>query len=150
MKVSKKKILSIITYYSLFSIALIMAGLTILYVVNRAIPTWAKVIYVIWACGVIGVLVYDIVCTSMRRMKFVSGLIVYSLSMASVIVTAILYLTQNAGLKLGLTSAFMPMFIGVASLVISTSIYMIATYIVGESVAEHSSALKSINKTAQQ
>lgn len=123
-----------------------MAGLTILYAVTRDIPTWAKVIYVIWACAVIGVLIYDIVCTSLRRMKFISGLIVYSLSIASVVVTAILYLVQNAGLRVGLTSAFMPMYIGIASLVLSTSIYMIATYIVGESVSEHSSALKSMTK----
>lgn len=150
MKVNRKKILSIITYYSLFGLALIMAGLTSLYVVNRAVPTWAKVIYVIWACGVIGVLVYDIICSSMRRMKFISGLIVYSLSIASVIVTAILYLTQSTGLKLGLDNIFFPAFIGIASLVLSTSIYMIATYIVGEAVAEHSSALKSMNKTTQQ
>lgn len=149
MKISGKKILSVITYYTLVSIALIMAGLTILYVLNREIPVWAKVIYVIWSCGVVGTIIYDIICTSLRQMKFISGLIVYSLSIASVIVTTILYLTQNTGLKLGLTTLFAPTFIGIASMVLSTTIYMIACFIVGEAIAEHSSALKSINKSNQ-
>lgn len=149
MKISNKKILSIITYYTLFGIGLIMACLSIIYILNRTIPTWAKVIYVVWTCGVVGVLIYDVVCTSLSRMKFISGLIVYSLSVASVIVTSILYLTQSTGLKLGLTEMFVPTFIGIASLILSTTIYMIATYIVGESVAEHSSALKNINKPNQ-
>jgi hypothetical protein len=38
----------------------------------------------------------------------------------------------------------MPIYTGVAAIILSTSIYLIATFIVGEAVAEHKSALKSI------
>jgi hypothetical protein len=38
----------------------------------------------------------------------------------------------------------MPIFTGVAAIILSTTIYMIATFIVGEAVVEHKSALKSI------
>ena len=60
-----------------------------------------------------------------------------------IVVTAILYLT-NAGFTAGLTSVFMPVFTGIAAIILSTTIYMIATFIVGEAVVEHKSALKSI------
>ena len=143
MSIKGKKVLSIIAYYTLFSIAVLMASFAILYVINRAMPMWAKVLYTLWACTVIGTLVFDIICTTTRRMKFISGIIVYVLSIASVIVTAILYLT-NAGLTAGLTTVFMPVFTGVAAIILSTTIYMIATFIVGEAVVEHKSALKSI------
>ena len=78
-------------------------------------------------------------------MKFISGMLVYILSVASVVVTAILYLASST-LTAGLTSVFMPIFAGIAAVVLSTSVYMIATYIVGESVVEHKSALKSIKE----
>ena len=104
---------------------------------------WAKILYVIWSCAVILTLVFDVYCTLINRMKFVSGIIVYVLSIVSVIVTVILYFV-NAGLTVGLTTAFMPIYTGTAAIIIGTSIYMIATYIVGESVVEHSTAIKSI------
>lgn len=145
MSIKGKKILSIITYYTLFAIAIIMAALTILFTINRALPMWAKVLYVLWACTVIGVLVFDVICTSTKRMKFISGIIVYVLSVLSIVVTCILYLV-NTGLSAGLTSTFMPIFAGTAAVVISTSIYLIATFVVGESVVEHATALKSIRQ----
>ena len=146
MSVKSKKILSVITYYTLFAIAIIMASMAILFVINRALPMWAKVLYVLWSCLVIGTLIFDIVCTSTRRMKFISGLIIYILSIVSLVVTIILYLV-SASLTAGLTSAFMPIFAGTSAIIMSTTIYMIATFIVGESVVEHKSALKSIKET---
>lgn len=145
MSIKGKKILSIITYYTLFGIAVIMAAMSILYTITRALPMWAKVLYVLWACAVIGTLIFDIVCTSTKRMKFISGIIVYVLSIISVIVTAILYLVR-AGLTTGLTTTFMPIYTGVAAIILSTSIYLIATFIVGESVVEHASAIKSVRQ----
>jgi len=145
MSVKGKKILSIITYYTLFGIAVLMAAMTVLFVINRLVPAWAKVLYVLWACAVVGTLIFDIVCTSRKRMKFISGILVYVLSIISIIVTAILYLV-SAGLTTGLTSIFMPVYVGIAAVVLSTTIYMIATFIVGEAVVEHKSALKSIKE----
>ena len=145
MSVKGKKILSIITYYTLFGIAVLMAAMTVLFVINRLVPAWAKVLYVLWACAVVGTLIFDIVCTSRKRMKFISGILVYVLSIISIIVTAILYLV-SAGLTTGLTSIFMPVYVGIAAVVLSTTIYMIATFIVGEAVVEHKSALKSMKE----
>ncbi|MBQ7798494.1 MAG: hypothetical protein IJ371_05165 [Clostridia bacterium] len=145
MSVKGKKILSLITYYTLFGIAILMAAMTILFVLNRVVPMWAKVLYVLWACVVIGTLIFDIVCTSTKRMKFISGIIIYVLSIVSIIVTAILYLVRSS-LTAGLTATFMPVYTGIAAIVLSTTIYMIATFIVGEAVVEHKSALKSIKE----
>ena len=144
MSIKRKKILSIITYYTLFGIAIIMAALAFLFIVNRALPLWSKILYAIWCCAVIGVLIFDVICTSIRRMKFISGLIVYILSAVSLVVTIILYLV-NTSLTAGLTATFMPIYAGTAAVIMSTTIYMIATFIVGESVVEHKSALKSVS-----
>jgi len=145
MSIKGKKILSIITYYTLFGIAIIMAALAIIFSLSRALPLWAKVLYVLWSCAVIGTLIFDVVCTSTRRMKFISGIIVYILSIVSIVVTAILYLVR-ASLTAGLTATFMPIYAGIAAVIMSTTIYLIATYIVGESVVEHASAIKSVKE----
>ena len=145
MSIRSKKVLSLLSYYTLFIIATIMAIATILFVLNRELPTWATVVYVIWACAVILTLAFDIYFSLIKRMKFCTGLSVYILSVASIIVTAILYVTSST-LTAGLTSTFMPIYAGVAAVVLSTSVYMIATFIVGESVVEHKSALKSIKE----
>jgi len=145
MSIKGKKILSVITYYTLFGIAILMAALALLFVVNRGLPLWAKALYVLWCCAVIGVLIFDIICTSTRRMKFISGLIIYVLSIVSLVVTIILYLVR-ASLTEGLTAVFMPIFAGTAAVIIATTIYMIATFIVGEAVVEHKSALKSVKE----
>ncbi len=149
MDIKKKKILSVITYYTLFAISIIMACLAILFVINRGLPMWAKVLYVLWSCAVIGVLIFDVVCTSTKHMKFISGIMVYVLSIVSIIVTAILYLVRS-GLTTGLTETFMPIYIGIAAIILSTSIYMIATFIVGEAVVEHATARKSIKQNQAQ
>ena len=143
MTIKGKKVLSIIAYYTLFSIAILMASLSILFILNRVMPMWAKVLYTLWSCAVIGALIFDVVCTTTKRMKFISGIIIYVLSIVSIVVTAILYLT-SASLTAGLTAVFMPVFTGVAAIILSTTIYMIATFIVGEAVVEHKTALKSI------
>ena len=145
MSLKSKKTLSVLSYYTLFGIAIIMAAITILFTINRALPMWSKVLYVIWSCAVIGTLIFDVVCTSIRRYKFVSGILVYVLSIVSIIVTAILYLVSST-LTAGLTAVFMPVFTGTAAIIMSTSIYMIVTFIVGESVAEHASAIKSVKE----
>lgn len=150
MNINGKRILSIITYYTLFGLAIIMACSSIIYALNRTgVPSWSGVIFVIWSIAVIGTMIFDIICTSMKRMKFISGIMVYVLSITSLIVTAVLYLVR-AGLATGLTTGFMPVFTGLTALVLSTSAYMIATYIVGEAVVEHSSAMKSIKRNQQQ
>ena len=87
-------------------------------------------------------------CTLCKNMKFITGLLVYILSVASVIVTAVLYLTRS-NLTEGLTSAFIPVYTGVAAIILSTSIYMILTFIAGESAVEHKSALQSIKDKKQ-
>ena len=145
MSIRAKKVLSIITYYTLFGISVLMAAMTILFVLNRVVPMWAKVLYVLWACAVVGTLIFDIVCTTSKRMKFISGILVYVLSIVSIIVTAILYLVRSS-LTAGLTATFMPVYTGIAAIVLSTTIYMIATFIVGEALVEHKSALKSIKE----
>ena len=91
MSVRDKRILSTIVYYTLIALALVNVGFFIFALVVKDVVMWAKVIYFIWSGLVIGVLIFDIICTSSHEAKAISGWIVYILSVLAVIMAVILY-----------------------------------------------------------
>ena len=91
---------------------------------------------------VLATVVFDVVCTHNNRGKEVTGLIVYVLSILSLIVAAILYFS-NAGIN-GLVDNLFNMFISVSLLSVTVTGFLIATWIVGESLVEHKTAAKEI------
>lgn len=144
MSVQNKKMLSTIVYYTLVVLALASAGFFIYCLVIRDVAMWAKVIYFIWSGLVIGVIIFDILCTSTREAKTVSGLIIYILSVLAVIMSIILYFS-NAGMD-GLATGFFNLFLSVSLLSLMTTGYMIATWCVGESLVEHKTAEEKIDE----
>lgn len=144
MSVNSKKILSIIVYYTLAALALISSGFFIYCMIVRDVALWAKIVYFIWIGLVIGAVIFDIICTSTGEAKAVSGLIVYILSVLAVIMCAILYFT-NVGVA-GLATDFFNLFLSVSLISLMTTGYMIATWCVGESLVEHTSAEDEIER----
>ena len=105
---------------------------------------WAKVIYFIWAAVVIVVAIYDVICTRAGRSKFISGLIIYVLSILAVIMACVLYFI-NTGVD-GLATDFFNIFISVSILSLMTTGYLIASWCVGEAKVEHESAEDEIDQ----
>ena len=135
MSVQNKRMLSTIVYYTLAILALASAGFFIYCLIIRDVVMWAKVIYFIWSGLVIGVVIFDILCTSTGEAKTVAGLIIYILSVLAVIMSVILYFV-NAGVN-GLATDFFNIFLSVSLISLMTTGYMIATWCVGESLVEH-------------
>ena len=144
MSVLNKKILAIIVYYTLAVLALISAGFFIYCLVVKDVALWAKIIYYVWTGLVIGVLIFDIICTNSHEGKTISGLIIYVLSVLAVVMAGILYII-NAG-KTGLATSFFNLFVSVSLLSLMTTGYLIATWCVGESLVEHASAQDEIQQ----
>ncbi len=146
MSVQNKRMLSTIVYYTLAILALASAGFFIYCLIIRDVVMWAKVIYFIWSGLVIGVVIFDILCTSTGEAKTVAGLIIYILSVLAVIMSVILYFA-NAGAN-GLATDFFNIFLSVSLISLMTTGYMIATWCVGESLVEHKTAETEIeNRT---
>ena len=146
MSVQNKRMLSTIVYYTLAILALASAGFFIYCLIIRDVVMWAKVIYFIWSGLVIGVVIFDILCTSTGEAKTVAGLIIYILSVLAVIMSVILYFA-NAGAN-GLATDFFNIFLSVSLISLMTTGYMIATWCVGESLVEHITAETEIeNRT---
>jgi len=142
MQVKGKRILSVMTYYTLIVLALAMAVGFIFALAFRTFPTWAKIVYFAWAGVVIGTIIFDVVCTSSNRMKFISGVMVYVLSVAAIVMAVIIYMmyTTRTGLPIDLTFVFTL----TTTLSLATTLFMIAEYIVGEALIEHNTSAKSL------
>lgn len=144
MQVKGKRILSVLTYYTLIGLALALTVGFIFALSFRTFPMWAKIIYYIWAGVVIGTIIFDIVCTANNRMKFVSGLIIYILSVCAVAVSVLVYLiyTTRAGLPIDISGIFTL----TVALSYAVTLFMIAEYIVGESLIEHNTSAKELKE----
>ena len=142
MSVESKRKLSTICYYTLAILTFAVACLFGYALIVRRVAMWARVVYFIWLAVVLATVVFDIVCTHNNRGKEVTGLIVYVLSILSLIVAAILYFT-NAGIN-GLVDNLFNMFISVSLLSVTVTGFLIATWIVGESLVENRTAAKEI------
>ncbi len=130
MSVSNKKLLSTIAYYTLIVLSILNAGFFIYALMVKDVAMWAKVIYIIWSVVVIAVAIYDVICTRARKSKFVSGLIIYVLSILAVVMACILYFI-NSGVD-GLATDFYNIFLSVSILSLMTTGYLIASWCVGE------------------
>ena len=142
MSVESKRKLSTICYYTLAILTFAVACLFGYALIIRRVAMWARVVYFIWLAVVLATVVFDIVCTHNNSGKEITGLIVYVLSILSIIVAAILYFT-NAGIN-GLVDNLFNMFISVSLLSVTVVGFLIATWMVGQSLVEHRTAAKEI------
>lgn len=145
MSVGNKKTLSTIVYYTLAILALAFAGFFAYALIIRDVAMWAKVVYFIWVALVIGVVIFDIICTSNGEGKTIAGLIVYILSVLAVIMAAILYFA-NSGMQ-GIATNFFNLFISISMISLFTTGFMIATWCVGENLVEHSTSNKELENS---
>ncbi len=142
MSEESKKILAIVVYFTLAVLAVASAGFFIFALVAKTLPMWAKVIYYIWSGLVIGAVVFDVICTMTGEGKYISGFIIYVLSVLCVIMSIILYLTNAS--RTGLNADFTWLYLASSLISYATTGYMIATWCVGQSEVEHVSSLNKI------
>ena len=144
MSVNGKRILSNITYYTLAILTLIASAFFIYCLSVKDVAGWARVIYYIWTAVVIGVIIFDVICTNSGEGKFISGIIVYVLSVLAVAMACILYFT-NSGMA-GLATEFFNLFISVSLISLITTGFLIGTWAVGESKVEHTTTEIELGK----
>ena len=144
MSVEKKTVISSIAYYTLAILALAASIIFALNLMTDLLPAWARIVYYVWIAIAIGVIIYDVICTMKGEGKFLSGIIVYIVSILSVVMAIILYYV-NGGLN-GLVAEAFGMFITIPFLALMISGALIALWVVGESKIEHKKEEININK----
>ena len=129
MNFENRKLFTDVVYYTLAILTLLMSAFFIYVLSVRDVVLWAKIVYYIWTGLVIGVIIFDMVCTTNRQAKTISGFIVYILSILAVVMAAILYFL-NSG-NGGLATDFFNLFLSVSLISLFVSGFMISTWCVG-------------------
>ncbi len=127
-----KKMLSTIVYYTLCVLTFIFACFFGYALIVRDVAMWAKVVYFIWIAVVIGAVIFDIMCTSNKEGKTMTGLVVYVLSILAIVMAGILYFMNTT--KTGLVLDFFNLFLSVSLLSLITTGFLIATWCVGDKI----------------
>ena len=144
MSVNSKRTLSSIVYYTLAVLTLLASAFFIYCLSIKGIVMWARIIYYVWTAVVIGVTIFDVICTNSGEGKFVSGIIVYVLSILAVAMACILYFA-NSGME-GLATEFFNLFISVSLISLITTGFLIGTWAVGENRVEHTTTEIELSK----
>lgn len=136
MSVKGKKILSNIVYYTLIVMALVFSAFFVFALAVKDVAMWTKVLYFVWIGITIATLIFDIICTTTRNNKHISGLIIYVLSIIAVVLALVLYFV-NTGAT-GLATDYFNLFISISFLSLLTTGFTIASWVIGENLVEHS------------
>lgn len=100
MNANLKKVLLTMTYYTLIGgmVAFEVFLMITLGVANMAV--WEKVCFYILAGLLVGVAVYDIVCTCMHRQKYIAGFILYVITILVAVLSLIVMAVNSTNGRL--------------------------------------------------
>lgn len=123
MENSQKRVLLNIAYFTLIGLAIISCVFFILRISFSLLPLYIKIIYYIWAGALILNLSFDIVCTIQKRMKFISGIIMFVLTLLGIIMAVDVFFMQGVTFKaitnleityfINTSLSFMPLYLGI-------------------------------------
>ena len=135
MEFTGKKVLLNIVYYTLIAI-MVAIGVSFLIILGISdIALFPKIFYFVLTILFVLLIIYDIICTHLNRMKFVSGIILYALSIATLVMTFILY-GLNATRAL-IPTDYVNIFATLSSISLTIMILGIVIYCVGQKIVEY-------------
>lgn len=95
MTENQKRILLNITYYTLVGLSFLSCVLLILRIIFSNLPLYIQILYYVWSGLLFFYLIFDIVCTNKKRLKFVSGIVLFILSLICVILAVDVFFVQG-------------------------------------------------------
>ena len=123
MENSQKRVLLNMAYFTLIGLAIISCVFFILRISFSSLPLYIKIIYYIWAGALILNLSFDIICTIQKRMKFISGIIMFVLTLLGIIMAIDVFFMQGVTFKaitsleityfINTSLSFMPLYLGI-------------------------------------
>lgn len=134
MEQTKKKILLGMVYYALVSVAILMGVIFMIYLATQDVALYAKISLWILTDVLIGLIIFDIICTNIRKLKYIAGIILYICSLVTIVMSIITYITISTNLILTAVQVFPYLALLMLSWVIN--IFVILQYFTGLKMIE--------------
>lgn len=99
MENNQKRSLLNMAYYTLIGVAIIFSVLFILRTSFSTLPFIIQIIYYIWSVALILNLLFDVYCTLKHRMKYISGLIFFILTVLCVVMAIVVFFAQGISIE---------------------------------------------------
>lgn len=100
MDANLKKVLYNVVYYSIIAVMVAFEVFFMISLANASMALWEKVCYFVIAGLLVGVVVYDIVCTCLHSQKYIAGFILYGLTLATVALSLVVMAVNSANGRL--------------------------------------------------
>ncbi|MGN0961532.1 MAG: hypothetical protein ACI4PF_04970 [Christensenellales bacterium] len=100
MDANLKKVLLNVVYYTLIAAMVAFEVFFMISLANASMAVWEKVCYYILAGLLVGVIIYDIICTCMHTQKYVSGFILYGITVAVIVLSLVVMALNSANGRL--------------------------------------------------
>ena len=95
-----KSVLLRTVYYTLIAVMVAMVVFFLITLGGASMAEWERVGYYVVAIALVLVVIYDIICTTRHSQKFVSGFILYGITLAVVILSLIIMALNSANGRL--------------------------------------------------
>ncbi|MBP5651072.1 MAG: hypothetical protein J6X00_00140 [Clostridia bacterium] len=136
MYTGEKKVLSVMTYFALIAFMITFVVFAYILLTTTTLPLWAEIAYYVLISALVLNIILDIVCTFAGSGKFTSGIILYILTFAVIIVSMVL----GSSLSVGgvIPTEMLGLYGGMIGLVATINILSIIIYSLGERIVVYS------------
>ena len=100
MDFDKKKVLLNMVYYTTIAVMVAFVVFMFMSLSGASLAVWEKVTFYILIGLLVAVVVYDIICTCMHSDKFISGLMLYCVTVALIVFTLIVFAINSNNIRL--------------------------------------------------
>lgn len=100
MDANLKRVLQTMTYYTLIGGMVALEIFFMITLAGASLAVWEKVVFYIIAIALVLVVVYDIICTMSHRQKYISGFVLYVITIALFVFTLIVMAINSANGRL--------------------------------------------------
>ena len=100
MEANLKKILFNVVYYSLIAVMVSFVIFFLITLGNASMAEWERIAYYVLAIALLVAVIYDVICTSLRRNKYIAGMLIYVVAMLVVILSLIIMALNSANGRL--------------------------------------------------
>lgn len=106
MEQNRKRNLLNMTYYALVTLSILIGVIFMIYLATQTVTLYAKICYWIIADLIIGIVIFDIICTNIKKFKYIVGIILYITTLVVFALSVIFYITLSTNLILPVAQLF--------------------------------------------
>ena len=136
MSAKQKNILLSMTYFTLAAITIAFCVLFMIFLSTQTTAIYQQVMYYVLSSLVVLLVVLDIIFTIIKANKYITGMLIYLLTLLTIIMGCILYGLMNVDGAIVANNLFG--YIGMMALSYMVTIMLIVVYCVGEKLISNS------------